>query len=288
MARKLNITELPSWHPNPGDEHLGNFYRDTLTGTIYKALETESPMDKDQKFNINVSTNEKGILTILHGKADDPTPRDKSLSVSGTLTAPFNYYLGRKEILDSIKLKCNLLINTDAKFIKLFVDDKSGIASDQITGTLTDNKTLIDWAINTSERYSVREFVNHIRQRKYQFLQADEAQQMITELLSWHVKIEKEVKEFNDNRGNSLSSFETRITQIKLKDRFQLNLPIYTGYPKQIFTVEIGVEPVQNGAQLFLISDELAEIQATLIDQYIGDELKKFEDAGFDCSRIFQ
>jgi hypothetical protein len=32
----------------------------------------------------------------------------------------------------------------------------------------------------------------------------------------------------------------------------------------------------------------LAEIQATLIDQYIGDELKRFEDAGFDCSRIFQ
>jgi hypothetical protein len=284
MSRNLKPTELPERQPNPGDEHLDNFYRDKYTGEIFKS--NESPMDK--KFHLNVSTDKEGVIKFLTGKAQDPEPRPKALSVNGTLTAPFNYYAGRKELLDKIKTQCRLEINTDGKTIILFVDDKSGVATDSVKGSLTDNKALMDWSINTSERYSVREFVNHIRQRKYQFLQHDEAQQLITELLSWHVKIEKEVKEFNDNRGNSLSSFETRITQIKLKDRFQLNLPIYTGYPKQTFTVEIGVEPVQNGAQLFLISDELAEIQATLVDQYIGDELAKFEKAGFDCSRIFQ
>jgi hypothetical protein len=245
-------------------------------------------MEKDQKFNINVSTNEKGVITILHGKAKDPDPNPKSLSVKGTLTAPFNYYLGRKNILDQMIEKCSLLVSADNKFIQLFVDDKSGIARDEITGTLTDNKALLDWDINTTERYSVRELVNFIRQRKYQFANSDDATQLIAELLNWHVKVENEVKAFNDNRGNSLSSFETRVTQIKLMDRFMLNMPIYTGYPKKQFMVEIGVEPVQGGVVLFLVSDALAETQAELVDEYIGAELKKFEDAGFNCSRIFQ
>lgn len=245
-------------------------------------------MQKDEQFNINVSTNEKGVLTILHGKADDPMPREKALSIKGTLTAPFNYFAGRQSILMAIKTACHIIVNTVQKTIKLVVNDKSGLATDMVSGELIDNPALSEWSINTTERYSPRDLVNHIRQRKYQFLNASDAVQLISELLAWHVKIEKEVKEFNDNRGNSLTSFETRITQIKLMDRFQLNIPVFLGYPKKTFTVEIGVEPVANGAVLFLISDQLAEMQATLVDEYIGDELKKFEEAGFDCSRIFQ
>lgn len=242
----------------------------------------------EKEFHLNIATDKEGVIKFLTGKAEDPMPRPKSLSASGILTAPFNYYLGRKDILDQMKERCSLLISVDGKFIKLYIDDKSAVATDQITGTITDNKSLSEWAINTAKRYTVREFVNFVKQRKYQFVNGEQANQLISELLTWHVKVEKEVKDFNDNRGNSLSSFETRITQIKLMDHFQLNIPVFTGYPKQIFTVEIGVEPTTNGVNLFLISDELAEMMPQLIDTYIGDELKKFEDAGFNCSRIFQ
>ncbi len=245
-------------------------------------------MDKDEKLNINVATDKEGTLTVLYGKAQDPTPRDKSVAVTGTLTAPYNYYAGRKELLDAIKTKCRIEVNALAKTMNLFIDDKSGIAQDKVSGSLTDFAPLKDWGINTSERYSVRELVNHIRQRKFQFAIAGDEQSLRTELLNWHVKIEKEVKEFSDQRGNSLTSFETRITQIKLRDSFQLNMPIFTGYPKKVFTVEIGVEPVSNGVQLFLISDELFELENTLVDEYIGAELEKFKSAGFDCSTIFQ
>jgi hypothetical protein len=245
-------------------------------------------MNKDQQFNINVSTNKDGVITILHGKAQDPEPRPKSIEISGTLTAPFNYYIGRKEILNTIKTQCHLIIDKDERSIVLVVDDKSGISTDRITGVLTTDERLAEWSINSSKAWTVRDFIKFIRPRKFMFAQGDQQIALIKELLEWHVKIEKEVKEFSDNRGNSLSSLETRVTQIKLMDSFQLNLAVFTGFTRKIFTVNIGVEATSNGVVLNLFSDDLATLTFELIDEYIGDEIKKFDDAGFDCSRIFK
>jgi hypothetical protein len=66
--------------------------------------------------------------------------------------------------------------------------------------------------------------------------------------------------------------------------KFDLLIPIFQGYSKMKFTVEIGLDPKNTTVQLYLISDELIELEIGQREKLIEDELKKFDY--FKCSKV--
>lgn len=75
------------------------------------------------------------------------------------------------------------------------------------------------------------------------FSEKSECDALVTSLQNWNAKVEMVIKNHNDNAGNSLSMLERKVSEIGLKNNFSLTIPIFQGYSKQKFTVEIGLDP---------------------------------------------
>jgi hypothetical protein len=123
------------------------------------------------------------------------------------------------------------------------------------------------------------------------FYFADKAAQtkLVQSLQKWSVKVERVINEHNDNKGNSNFQLETKVQQSAsgedgLISKFDLLIPIFQGYAKQKFTVEIGLDPKNTAVMLYLISDELIELEIGQREKLIQDELNKFDD--FECSKV--
>jgi len=109
---------------------------------------------------------------------------------------------------------------------------------------------------------------------------------LIASLQKWNVGVELVIKQHNDNTGNSLSMLERRVGEIDLVNSFVLSIPIYKGYPKREFTVNIGLDPKSTQVDFFLYSDELFHLTRTDRDSLFDKEVESFKAIGFDCSVI--
>lgn len=227
------------------------------------------------KINIIPQGNE---LIIRHGDAEEIV-YPKPLAISGTLAAPFQFLQGRGELDEK---KIHLLIDTNNSQIQLVVGDIDPHTTHKITGSLSFNPELRAFEINTAKRWSVRDFIKFCRERKFFFNNPTEHSKLVDGLMKWSANVETLVKEWNDNKGNSLFQLETRVKKADgFIESFMLNIPIFQGYPKVVFKVEIGLDPKHTGVDLFLISDELMTLIYQERERIITDEVKKFEKYSF-------
>lgn len=242
-----------------------------------KVQQSEAGMP--QTFNAAIP----GDYTFRFGQSLDPKETaSKSINIVGTLPAPFQFLSGKKALagdVDNIHLK---IFNADGK-IELVVQDQNPYTTHTIVGKLTEDTRLLEWAINSTKRWSVRDFVNFIKARRFHFTQGDDCTKMIGSLNNWNAKIETIIQEHRDDKtGASLSHLEKRVEKEKgLVDSFSLTLPIFQGYPKLSFKVEIGVEPTANSVQLFLMSEDLFRFIDENREALMQKELKNFDQYTF-------
>lgn len=225
---------------------------------------------------VNVTT-EKGEIVIRKGDAL-PAKSAPSINIVGTLPAPHQFLIGRGKIDDA---KSHLRIEKDNGKITLHLNDSDPYTTHVITGELKRDKSLASFSINTDKRWEVRDFIKFLRINKFYFAEPSEQEALIASLQKWNVKIERVIKEHNDNSGNSLSQLETKVAEIDMKTKFNLNIPIFQGYNKAKFTVEIGFDPGNTSVKLFLFSDELVQLEMEQRESIIEQELKKFDAYSF-------
>ena len=206
----------------------------------------------------------------------------KAINLVGILAAPFQFYEGKKEHCPADK--CHLQIKKDSGEIKLVILDTDPHSTTTITGSLKKDGFFDSWGINTEERWTVSEFLKHIKMQRTFFAVKDECDQLVDSLQKWNAKVETVIKQHNDNAGNSLSMLERKVSEIGLKTKFNLSIPIFQGYAKQTFTVEIGFDPKNTQVDLYLFSNELFELEITHRESLIESELLSFKD--FDCSKV--
>lgn len=217
-------------------------------------------------------------LVIRYGDAEE-IKYPSSLNIIGTLQAPFQFLQGRGK-LDQEKI--HLLIDAKKNCIELVVGDIDPNTTHKIAGVLYEDSELNAFQINTAKRWTIKDFIKFARERRFFFADKSEHDKLVGGLMQWSANVETLVKEFNDNRGNSLFQLETRVKKAEgFKDSFLLNIPIFQGYEKQKFKVEIGLDPKTSGVDIFLISDELMEITFALKEKIIGDEVKRFDPYTF-------
>lgn len=227
---------------------------------------------------INLTTEQKEIV-IRKGTAIEARA-PKSISITGTLQAPFQFKEGKT--LDP--LNCNIQIANDKGEITLHVQDTDPYTTHVIKGELKQDSALKTFQVNSEKRWDVKEFLKFVKTMRYYFADKTAHKNLIESLQKWHVKVERVINETNDNKGNSNSQLETKVREVELINKFDLNIAIFQGYEKKKFTVEIGLDPKNTAVQLYLISDELIELEIGHRETLISKELAKFKD--FNCSKI--
>lgn len=234
------------------------------------------PTPDETPAKMPVNYNGPGEYVIRKGQAED-VKHEKSINIVGTLTAPSSFLKG-KRVED---VQCHLLIKKDVGSLELHIQDTNPHTEHVITGSLKRDSTLADFHLNSEKRWSVQEFLKFIRERKFYFTDKDQHVKMIESLRKWEAEISIILKEHQDTQGNSLMMLEKKVSGVKFVDRFKLTIPLFQGYPKETFLVEIGLDPSSAAVKFYLISDELLELEVGKREAILETELKEFDSHTF-------
>jgi len=224
-------------------------------------------------------------ITVRKGEALEARPL-KAIKIDGILSAPIQFLNGKKDYFIDKILFCHLLIFIDLGKLELHLQDTDPYTEHVITGKLTKDKAAELFKINSDKRWSVSEFLKFIRTVKYYFAEPSEQAALIESLQKWNAKIETVIKQHNDQSGNSLAMLEQKVNDVTLKRKFNLNIPIFQGFDKQTFTVEIGLEPKNTSVELYLISDELFELEARLRESLMAKAIAEFDGWAFSKIQV--
>lgn len=231
------------------------------------------------KFDINTP----GEHSILFGDAEKKI-YPKSINISGVLSAPSDFLKGKIALFK--KLDAHLIIDRDNNKMTLNLDERSEKSPVTITGSLKPSEDLAAWQINTSTRWSVSSLLAFVRERKFFFADPMVHSKLISSLQKWNVNVEVVIKQHNDNTGNSLAQLERKVGEIDLVKEFALSIPIYKGYDKKTFVVNIGLDPKNTQVDFFLYSDELFFLTRSDREILFNQEIENFKTLGFDCSVV--
>jgi hypothetical protein len=235
--------------------------------------------------NIEVNPQTPGEYLIRVGDALAPKA-PLNIKIEGILSAPADFLAGKKE--EYKPELAHLLIDRDNQTLKLVLDEYDPYSRDEITGSLKDNVELEKWNINTAKRWTVGEFLQFVRERKMWFAKPEDQVALLKGLQTWKVNVDREIKIFNDNKGNSTDSVETVVSKVQgLVYKFNLSIPVFKGYDKKKFTVEIGLDPKATTVDIYLYSDELYQLRIDERDRLFAFELKKFDSLDFNCSQVY-
>ena len=221
-----------------------------------------------------------GVLQISEYTAaglDEKAP--KSIVINGTLGAPHQFLIGKKSLFEDTAI--HLLISKSEGKLSLKLNDSDPYQTHEIGGLLSKDKVLQSFKINTDYRWTVNELIKFLRTMRYYFSDSDDHKKMIESLQKWTAKVETVIKNHQDTSGNSLVMLEKRVGEIELIRSFNLTIPIFQGYEKKKFRVEIGFDPKNTTVDLYLISDELFELEIQFREQLIDAEVAKFDDYAF-------
>ena len=218
--------------------------------------------------------NESKELVIRTGEAkefDYPI----QVNLHGTLGSPAEWLNKRINANQHDKLKCHLIVDRDNLKLTLRCDETFEKGA-QITGSLKRFTDLTTFQINSrSHRWGVKELMGQLRTNRYYFLDKDEHARLVSNLMNFKAKFEKEMTATDDLKGNTLNSIETRLKH-EVPLEFKLNIPVFKGGKPVSFRVEIMVDATSGGVQFYLESEELRELELQQRDQLIDDEVKKF------------
>lgn len=235
-------------------------------------------MKETPNLQLNVTSN-GGEVIVRQGEALPAKP-NKSIVISGTLGAPFQFLQGKRP--DAVT--SNIQIAKDKGRITLYLQDTDPHTTHVITGELKRDSILDQFALNTEKRWETQEFLRFIKKMRYYFPDKEQHKKIVESLMKWSAQINTVLNESQDNKGNSKFDIERRVSGVPLMNSFTIEVPIFQGYEPKKFDVEIGLDPKALQVDIFLISDDLIELEIGQREALITAELDNFKD--FPCSKV--
>lgn len=189
--------------------------------------------------NVQLNITPTGSEIVIREGSAIEARAPKSIKINGVLDAPYEFKIGKK--LEP--LNCHIKIRKDKGEIVLIAQDTDPYTTHEISGALTYDTVLAQFQINKEKRWTVQEFLKFVKMMKFFFADKAAHTKLIESLQKWSVKVERVINEHNDNKGNSNFQLETKVREVELLSMFDLHIPIFQGYEKKRFTVEIGLDP---------------------------------------------
>jgi hypothetical protein len=222
-------------------------------------------------------TVEEGVkeLIIREGKAND-VHIPNAMTIGELTIEAVREYLSKKGIEGEEIQNSYVWYSTegDKPFIQLFYAVRRE-KPDNIHGCLIIDNDLKKFGINSGTSLTTFDLANFIRLNRHYFESKETAMSLVKELSNFKAKVDKEIENANDNRGNAHMMIKQKVISNVPLD-FTLFLPIFKGLEKVAIKCEIDI----NAADLScsLVSPDLKElfqVESSRIINYELEEIKK-------------
>lgn len=216
---------------------------------------------------------EQKELIVRTGQAL-PEKEPKIVNITGNILAPGNWLKIRKgnPELDHV------LFSRDKMKI-VFSQNETQAYGTTIIGELRLNEDLKKFKINENHLWNTSDLAKFLKMNRLFFSDADQCAKMVSELNSLKAKIQTEIEQSQNDRGNSKQVLNVKVdSNVPLK--FKLKMPIFIGFPAKTFNVEICLETTERQVSVWLESAELNEIILGERDSILNTEIAKFVKEG--------
>lgn len=198
-------------------------------------------------------------VTVLSGKAPEqhnPSP----VEIDGTITAPRLFLEGRLDTFD--KNKSHAMVSLTEGTISLRINEQSVVNKYNVHGTIEIGKVFKNLGINTDREYNPIELASRLRLMRSIFKTHSDHLNITSTLRNIKAKIDTEVEELDDRRGNTTSLFKQAL-ESNMPDSIVLSLPLIEGEEPTEIEVSVILEMKQGVIVCYLESIEAQD----LIDQ---------------------
>lgn len=218
----------------------------------------------EKELNINI---ENGIkeLVVRQGEAM-PVKEPIRVSVVANIDAVSRYLSKRSIEID----KCFIKVYRDDSRLSLIIDEHSPY-SDNIEASLEVSKEVKMFSLNTGKLFTPFELADFIRMNRSYFQKSDEAAKLVMSLRNFKAKVNKEIENSNDNRGNR-DIIKRQAVDSNLPESFKMEIPIFKGLDKCVVEVEVDIDA--DSLNCSLVSPMANELMQTLTNELIDEEIK--------------
>lgn len=224
------------------------------------------------KIEVAVNGNE---LIIREGKAAELFPPRK-VELSGNIEAPGEYFTKRKNEIEPLLQKTNVVFDEEGLSILLTVNENDHHAI-TVSGKLEFFKEFLEFGINRNKKYTVDSLYKMLQLKRAYFKNREDHATMLDQLKKFQAKTEIEFASTNDFKG-SVAFKKIEVCKTNLTYIFTLQLPIYKGMNQYAFPVEIYFEPNDGSIICWLVSEDLAELEIKIRDEVMAEQKKIFEN----------
>jgi hypothetical protein len=227
---------------------------------------------KEKLTNINIVPKEGVQVIEIREGAALPVKEPQKICIVGQIDAISRYVSQRKNV---DKTAAVILVNRDKMTIVLDEDPKSAYCN-SVKGVLELSEDFKKWGINTEVTYAPEELADHIRMNRLAFEKYEQANKLVSEMRNFRAKIEKQIEDKDDKRGNTATVRRQTVTS-NLPEKFKLKLSIFKGQKPVSIEVEIEINP--STLECYLISPQAQEVIDGTKNTIIDAEIKLL--AGF-------
>jgi len=219
----------------------------------------------EEKINI---ASKDGVVTILKGNTL-PIEPTVGVILNGQIDSVFRYLEKRHDtdILD--QKQCSIEIDRENYTIELKTNEDYEKGA-QVKGKIEIHPLFIKFGINSSKTWTTFELADFVKMHRSYFESKAKAAELITVLTNFEGKVNREVQEADDSRGNK-SAVVRQVVESNIPTSIKVNIPIFKGKPAEELVLEVNITA---GFTCSFISPEAKEIEQTTVDGYIDNQEK--------------
>ena len=203
-----------------------------------------------------------------------PVKAPEKLNITGSITAPMDFMSIIKP--DSQK---DVVTFSEEEMRITYTKNYESAYSDSIVGKLKINPDLTKFKINTGSTFTLKELASLFKMNRIFFVDRDECNLLVEKLNKFKAFISVELEKNKDDRGNKKEVLDKKVSS-DIPERFNLNIPIFLGQPKVVFSVELCFDTTESSVSIWLESAELQELIIGTRERLIGEQILKIEELG--------
>jgi len=230
---------------------------------------------------VNIEKLDGNEVVVRTGQALPPLPKE-ALKTDGTIGVPFAYIEKRKKTI--VPENAVVVVDVEKRTIE-FIQDQYDSLSPVIKGSITLDPDLLKWEIGTSKTRSSKDLAMMIKSNRLMFESTELATQLVTIFSDLKVKVEKEINDRDDKRGNVNKTYAQVVREMSIPEGFNLVCPVIKGGEKKTVPVEIVINP--DTFEIALISPTINEILKNETGNMIDAEIKMIKDVQPDIPILY-
>lgn len=221
-------------------------------------------------------------IIVREGAALEQEPPVK-IELSGNILSVGNFLKERypekkgKSLQEVDKEKAIVVVDEEGMKIKLSLDPENTYGT-TVTGSLEFTPELKQFFINETKQFTREELVKIFRFNKRHFDSADQFDKLLAAYQKMQIKTASELSQENDTRGNKALNFVKNVDSAGIPLEFILNIPIFKGFGKERFRVEICLDATDASVRFWFESVELAELIDVRKEEIFEKQLESCRD----------